>query len=293
MRMVALALFFLTAFLSLGAQDVARVHIVKPGDTLPKLVWIYGVSADRICLENGLSSDALQPGMRLVIPDNVSGRTVPMAPAKPLPVARAQAGSPPQRAALPVSDPLPPVAERRPAPAPVSTPKSAESPVAPGGGNAFLDAIQLPASCGIRYNGRWTPPGENAAWVMDCSNTARWLHQYVSGIEIPRTASDQYEWLRQRRRLWKARPDAKSLRKKLQPGDLLFWQDTCKPVRKPPITHVMLYLGTDESGRMKMAGSQGSSGPDIYVFDPALRMGGYRFFLFFKKKGKFVAYGRP
>jgi len=42
-----------------------------------------------------------------------------------------------------------------------------------------------------------------------------------------------------------------------------------------------------------MAGSQGSSGPDIYVFDPALRMGGYRFFLFFKKKGKFVAYGRP
>jgi cell wall-associated NlpC family hydrolase len=128
---------------------------------------------------------------------------------------------------------------------------------------------------------------------MDCSNTSRWLYQEVKALDLPRTASDQYEWLRQRRRLWKARPDPCSLRKKLQPGDLLFWENTCKPPRRPPITHVMVYLGTDASGRMLMAGSQGSSGPDIYDFDPGKRMGGYRFFLFFRRDGKFVAYGRP
>ncbi|HVE15313.1 MAG TPA: NlpC/P60 family protein [Chthoniobacterales bacterium] len=157
----------------------------------------------------------------------------------------------------------------------------------------FADAIAIPASQNIRYNGRWVPPGENSVWVMDCSNTSRWLYREVRGINLPRTASDQYEWLRTRHRLWRIGPNEAALRKRLRPGDLLFWEHTYKPPRRPPVTHVMVYLGTDEHGRMLMAGSQGASGPDTYQFKPAKKMGGYRFFFFFHRDGRFVAYGRP
>lgn len=34
-------------------------------------------------------------------------------------------------------------------------------------------------------------------------------------------------------------------------------------------------------------------GVDVYAFDPSKPMGGYNWFLWFKKKGKFIAYGRP
>lgn len=157
----------------------------------------------------------------------------------------------------------------------------------------FGEAIAVPAAAGIHYNGRWIPPGESTAWVMDCSNTARWLHRAVRGLNLPRTASGQYEWLRARRRLWRTGPDETRLRRRLQPGDLLFWEHTYRPTRKPPVTHVMVYLGTDDRGRMLMAGSQTASGPDTYVFRPAQKMGGYRFFFFFRRDGRFVAYGRP
>ncbi len=157
----------------------------------------------------------------------------------------------------------------------------------------FAQAIGIPAAEGVAYNGRWVPPGEDRAWVMDCSNTSRWLYREVRGIELPRTASDQYEWLRARRRLWRTGPDENRLRRRLQPGDLLFWEHTYRPPRRPPVTHVMVYLGTDERGRMLMAGSQRASGPDVYEFRPGQKMGGYRFFFFFRRDGRFVAYGRP
>ncbi|MGH8045901.1 MAG: NlpC/P60 family protein, partial [Chthoniobacterales bacterium] len=118
---------------------------------------------------------------------------------------------------------------------------------------SFADAIAIPSSQNVAYNARWLPPGETQTWVMDCSNTTRWLYREVRGINLPRTASDQYEWLRKRHRLWRGRPDPKALRKHLRPGDLLFWENTYKPPRKPPVTHVMVYLGTDASGRMMMA----------------------------------------
>jgi len=156
----------------------------------------------------------------------------------------------------------------------------------------FADAIAIPAAQNLSYNARWVPPGESETWVMDCSNTSRWLYREVRGINLPRTASDQYELLRKRGHLWRTR-DERTLRKHLRPGDLLFWENTYKPKRKPPVTHVMVYLGTDARGRMMMAGSQGASGPDIYVFNPAKKMGGYRFFFFFQRDGRFVAYGRP
>jgi len=145
----------------------------------------------------------------------------------------------------------------------------------------------------VPYNGRWVPPGSATAWTMDCSNTSRWLYLAAIGHSLPRTASDQYESLRSARRLWRVRASDSHWRSRLKPGDLLFWENTYRPKRKPPITHVMVYLGRNPDGSMRMAGSQGSRGVDIYTFRPETPYGGYTWFLWFKRAGRFVAFGRP
>jgi cell wall-associated NlpC family hydrolase len=269
-----------------------RTHVVRPGDSLAKLMFAYGVSGDAILRANGLHSTALPVGKRLVIPSASPAAPAEAPRAQPVSVARAE--SVPAPVAEPASPPAPEPDAAEPdapsAPLVESAPPVPVHDVAPGD---FAAAIAIPAGENIRYNGRWVPPGENSAWVMDCSNTTRWLYRQVRGLDLPRTASDQYEWLRARHRLWRVNPNSRSLQRRLEPGDLLFWEDTYKPVRRPPVTHVMLYLGTDSHGRMMMAGSQGASGPDTYEFTPGKRMGGYRFFFFFRRDGRFVAYGRP
>ena len=155
------------------------------------------------------------------------------------------------------------------------------------------------SALGLRYGGAFVPPGEASAWRMDCSNTARYLVRRTRGIELPRTASDQYNYVRRNGRLKRAGglfggvPDKSWWAKRLRPGDLLFWEHTYKPKRKPPVTHVMVYLGPDESGNLLMAGAQNSRGVGIYKLQPQVAYGGHGGFLgLFKKKGKLVAYGR-
>jgi cell wall-associated NlpC family hydrolase len=145
----------------------------------------------------------------------------------------------------------------------------------------------------IGYSRNWVPPGEAKAWAMDCSNTARWLYRELWGRNLPRTASAQYEHFRQQKKFRRARPDPARLARQLKPGDFLFWEHTYKPRRKPPVTHVMIYLGRDNQGRMWMAGAQGSRGVDVYEFRPASPMGSYNWFLWFKREGRFIGYARP
>ncbi len=151
----------------------------------------------------------------------------------------------------------------------------------------------------IRYGAAWVPPGEAAAWSMDCSNASRYLVRQTQGVELPRTASGQYEFVRQRGKvkrvggLFGGVPDSPWWAKRLQPGDLLFWEHTYKPRRKPPVTHVMVYLGRGERGELLMAGAQNSRGVGIYKLQPRVPYGGHGGFLgLFKKKGRLVAYGR-
>jgi len=149
------------------------------------------------------------------------------------------------------------------------------------------------AGQGIGYSRPWVPPGEVKPWSMDCSNAVRWLHREHRGEMLPRTSSDQYEHFRRRGKFQRAKPDANRLMRTLRRGDLLFWEHTYRPVRKPPVTHVMMYLGRDPQGRMWMAGSQGSRGVGIYEFRPKMKMGGYPWFLWFRREGKFLGYARP
>ncbi|MGA0849312.1 MAG: NlpC/P60 family protein [Chthoniobacterales bacterium] len=164
---------------------------------------------------------------------------------------------------------------------------------------ALTAAAQSLQAQGISYGGSFVPPGESSSWRMDCSNAARYLVRQTRGIELPRTASEQYNYVRRNGRLKRVGglfggvPDTKWWAKRLRPGDLLFWEHTYKPQRKPPVTHVMVYLGRGERGELLMAGSQNSRGVGIYKLKPQVPYGGHGGFLgLFKKKGKLVAYGR-
>ncbi len=183
------------------------------------------------------------------------------------------------------------------------------TPAATDWGSRFLLQARLLGDRGIEYDEDWRPPGEPRSWPMDCSNTARYLYRVTTGIELPRTASDQYYYLHLQGKAWDVPEnayglaDTEFLRRNLKPGDLLFWENTYRPERQPPITHVMIFLGTNANGQWIMAGSQTSSGgehnrrnggPDIYVFRPSQPCGGYTTWLgFVHHRGRFCAFGRP
>ena len=176
-------------------------------------------------------------------------------------------------------------------------------------GTRFLQQARQLGDAGIGYDDDWRPPGESHSWTMDCSNTSRYLYKVTTGIELPRTASDQYYYLHLQGKAWDVPQgengvaDINYLRTNLKPGDLLFWENTYRPERQPPITHVMIFLGTNDKGEWIMAGSQSSrggehnrnnGGPDVYVFRPDQPCGGYTTWMgFVHHKGRFCAFGRP
>ena len=176
-------------------------------------------------------------------------------------------------------------------------------------GKRFLQEAHELGNKGIEYDESWRPPGESQSWDMDCSNTSRYIYKITTGIQLPRTASDQYYYLHLQNKAWDVPQapdgfaDCHYLRENLKPGDLLFWENTYKPERQPPITHVMVFLGTNEKGQWIMAGSQSSrgglhnrshGGPDIYVFDPTKPCGGYSTWMgMVRHQGRFCAFGRP
>ncbi len=176
-------------------------------------------------------------------------------------------------------------------------------------GNKFLQQARALGNQGIEYDDDWRPPGEARSWAMDCSNTTRYLYKVTAGLQLPRTASDQYYYLHLQGKAWdvpliaEGLPDTNYLRRNLKPGDLLFWENTYRPERQPPITHVMVFLGTNAQGQWIMAGSQSSrggehnrrnGGPDVYVFRPSQPCGGYSTWMgIVHHKGRFCAFGRP
>jgi cell wall-associated NlpC family hydrolase len=89
---------------------------------------------------------------------------------------------------------------------------------------------------------------------MDCSGAMSYLLKSQGFKDVPRDSSSQYAWAR------KAEPffavvskSADSFEfKNLQPGDLLFWTGTYETGREIPISHVMLYLGTEKKSKKRV-----------------------------------------
>ena len=124
-----------------------------------------------------------------------------------------------------------------------------------------------------------------ASGGMDCSGTIYYLLRQAGFTDVPRDASQQYEWVRQKSHFYAVlskKQDNVELRE-MRPGDLLFWTGTYHVDRDPPVTHVMVYLGKRKKDGVRLMFGASDGRPydgqrrnGVSVFDfkmPAARSG--------------------
>ncbi|HYR57954.1 MAG TPA: NlpC/P60 family protein [Chthoniobacteraceae bacterium] len=89
---------------------------------------------------------------------------------------------------------------------------------------------------------------------MDCSGTIFYVLNLQGFKDVPRDSSGQYEWARRAGPFFAVvsrRADSFEFAD-LKPGDLMFWTGTYGVARDIPITHVMLYLGTEKKSKKRV-----------------------------------------
>jgi cell wall-associated NlpC family hydrolase len=115
-----------------------------------------------------------------------------------------------------------------------------------------------------------------SAGGMDCSGFVYHVLKNAGYNDVPRQSSDQYAWLRQKNEFYAvlSRSAGSFEFRDLKPGDLLFWSGTYQIDREIPITHVMIYLGTEKlTNKPVMVGASdgrtyaGVSRSGVSVFD--------------------------
>lgn len=110
---------------------------------------------------------------------------------------------------------------------------------------------------------------------MDCSGTIHYLLVQLGYRYPPRQSNHQYLWCKQAGKFhsWKGG----SLPRNIRSGDLLFWKNTYRTGNRYPadISHVMVFMGQDTTGKCWQFGGRGSSargengaGIDFHVFQP-------------------------
>ncbi len=115
-----------------------------------------------------------------------------------------------------------------------------------------------------------------ASGGMDCSGFIYYVLRQHGLTQVPRDSSALYSWVRKARgfrAVISRKPDSFEM-DELLPGDLLFWSGTYATAHDPPVTHTMIYLGTEKSGGAKiMIGSSdgrtyhGQKRNGVSVFD--------------------------
>ena len=105
---------------------------------------------------------------------------------------------------------------------------------------------------------------------MDCSGTVYYVLTKAGLKEVPRSSSEQYQWVRKAglfRAVNSTANDTFELNE-LKPGDLMFWTGTYDIKRDPPITHVMFYLGhlKKERRRVMVGASDGRTFDGVQRF---------------------------
>ena len=111
---------------------------------------------------------------------------------------------------------------------------------------------------------------------MDCSGFIHYVLRQHGLTQVPRDSSGLYMWARKAhgfRAVISRKADSVEM-DELLPGDLLFWIGTYATDHDPPVTHTMLYLGTEKSSGAKiMIGSsdgrtyRGQRRNGVSVFD--------------------------
>lgn len=111
---------------------------------------------------------------------------------------------------------------------------------------------------------------------MDCSGFIYYVLRQHGLTQVPRDSSGIYSWTRKARsfRAVVSRKADGFEMDELLPGDLLFWTGTYATENDPPVTHTMIYLGTEKStGAKIMIGSsdgrtyRGQKRNGVSVFD--------------------------
>ncbi len=110
---------------------------------------------------------------------------------------------------------------------------------------------------------------------MDCSGTIYYLLKLNKLTDVPRSSYQMYQWVVAKGEFYPVKSNDFSSAEfnHLKPGDLLFWEGTYKTNHHPPISHVMIYLGTNEQNQPLMFGSsdgrcyQGKQMWGVSVFD--------------------------
>ena len=132
---------------------------------------------------------------------------------------------------------------------------------------------------------------------MDCSGFIYYVLRQHGLTQVPRDSSGLYMWVRKARgfRAVISRKADSVEMDELLPGDLLFWSGTYATENDPPVTHTMLYLGTEKSSGAKiMIGSsdgrsyRGQKRNGVSVFDftmPRTPAGG-------EQRATFIGYAR-
>jgi len=111
---------------------------------------------------------------------------------------------------------------------------------------------------------------------LDCSGFIYYVLRQHGLTQVPRDSSGLYVWVRKAhsfRAVISRKPDSFEM-DELLPGDLLFWIGTYATEHDPPVTHTMIYLGTEKaSGAKIMIGSSdgrtyhGQKRNGVSVFD--------------------------
>jgi hypothetical protein len=89
---------------------------------------------------------------------------------------------------------------------------------------------------------------------MDCSGTIYYVLRKTGFPDVPRDSSGQYAWTRKAGtfRAVVSRSLGSFEFDELLPGDLLFWTGTYQVEREIPVTHVMIYLGTERKTKRRV-----------------------------------------
>ena len=94
---------------------------------------------------------------------------------------------------------------------------------------------------------------------MDCSGTMYYALRQMGITDVPRSSDLQYEWVTKHGHFYAVPKSTTSIDAiefaHLRPGDLLFWSGTYKIERSINVTHVMMYLGKNQTGQPLMSGA--------------------------------------
>ncbi len=149
-------------------------------------------------------------------------------------------------------------AEESTAPAPIRAPAATLEPddlrefaAQPAGIQQLIRAALALTKLNLTYTYGSADPAKGG---MDCSGTMYYLLRAQDIAEVPRDSSSQYAWVRKRGPFFAVvSKSAESFEfDDLRPGDLLFWTGTYETGREIPISHVMLYLGTEKKTKKRV-----------------------------------------